>query len=344
MERNYARNRIITQLFMNMGWTVRYFHPLSSQLGLIQSLFSKLQRPDLIWIPCFRQRDVHSAAVWARRWDVPVIFDPITSVYEKETYERKKWPPDSRRAESRKAWERALFLKADLLVLENHAYVDFVHQHMGIPKDRLAVIYQGAFSDLFKPAPSPPSEPPYEIVFFGSFHPSMGTDVIVEAARQTTDLPCKWIFIGDGDLRKKTEQSATDLANVVFEGWLEYQKLPSRLAKAHILLGIFGTTFKTDFVIPNKVFESMAVGRPLITQWARSYKENIGRTEVVGWVPRGDAQALAATVRDWVSRPEDLARRAKATRDLFDQYFRPQVQQKNLAHILRRVVPHLDIP
>ncbi len=337
MEHKFARNRIITNLFKDLGWEIRYFHPISSQLGLILAPFARLKRPDLIWVPCFRQRDVHSAAVWSRHWKVPVIFDPITSVYEKETYERKKWPPGSRQAERRKLWERNLFLKMDLVVLENHAYIDFVHDEMGVPRDRLAAIYQGAFTDFFKPTPVPPVQSPLEIVFVGSFHPSMGTDVIVEAAKLTTDLPCKWVFIGDGDLRKPTEDQAKGLSNVVFEGWLDYQKLPERLSKAHILLGIFGTTFKTDFVIPNKVFESMAVARPLITQWAKAYEGNIGRTDVIGWIPRGDAQALADTVRKWLSSPEDLSQRGEATRALFDRHFGPDVQRKDLAAILDRV-------
>jgi glycosyltransferase involved in cell wall biosynthesis len=337
MERNFARNRIIVGLFRDLDWEVRFFHPFSSQLGLFQAPFSRLQRPDLIWVPCFRQRDVHSAAIWARRWKVPAIFDPITSVYEKETYERKKWPPGSRSAERRKAWERKLFLKMDLVILENHAYIDFVHDEMGIPRDRLAAIYQGAFTDFFKAAPAPPIQSSLEIVFVGSFHPSMGTDVIVEAAKLTTDLPCKWILIGDGDLRKPAQEQARGLSNVVFEGWLDYQKLPDRLAKAHILLGIFGTTFKTDFVIPNKVFESMAVARPLITQWAKAYEANIGRNDVIGWIPRGDARALADTVRKWLATPENLAQRGEATRELFDRHFGPDVQRKDLSAVLDRV-------
>ena len=107
MGRNYARNRIITKLFKEIDWSVHYYHPISSQLSLIQALFAGLKRPDLIWVPCFRQKDVHSAALWSRHWKVPVIFDPITSAYEKETYERKKWPAGSKRAERRKAWQTA---------------------------------------------------------------------------------------------------------------------------------------------------------------------------------------------------------------------------------------------
>jgi len=338
MDLNFARNRIIVSLFKELGWHIDYFHPISSQLGLLQSLFIRPARPDLIWIPAFRQRDVNSASFWGRRWGVPIVFDPITSSFEKDTFERLKWPPASRRAERRKLWEKRLFLKADLVVLENDAYVDFVHDQMQIPRDRLAVIYQGAFTDFFKPTPPPVPKPPYEIIFVGSFHPSMGTDIIVEAAKLTQDLPCRWILIGDGDLRPEVQERAQGLQNVIFEGWIKYDTLPQRLSRAHILLGIFGTTFKTDFVIPNKVFESMAVGRPLITQSAASYMTNIGTSDVIGWVPRGDPHALAEIVRRWLDEPEKLAERGTATLSLFDHHFSPAVQQQALRAIIDRVL------
>jgi len=338
MDPNFARNRIIASLFTELGWHIDYFHPVSSQLGMLQSLFSRPPRPTLIWIPAFRQRDVHSAFFWGRHWGVPIIFDPITSNFEKDTFERHKWSPGSRRAERRKLWEKSLFLKADLVVLENDAYADFVHDQMQIPRERLAVIYQGAFTDFFKPTPPPLPQPPYEIIFVGSFHPSMGTDIIVDAARLTQDLPCRWILIGDGDLRPGVQERAQGLQNVIFEGWIEYAALPQRLSHAHIVFVVFGTTFKTDFVIPNKVFESMAVGRPLITQSAASYMTNIGTSDVIGWVPRGDARALAETVRRWLAEPEKLAQRGTATRSLFDRQFGPAVQQQALHAIIDRVL------
>ena len=83
----------------------------------------------------------------------------------------------------------------------------------------------------------------------------------------------------------------------------------------------------------------MAVARPLITQWARSYEANIGRTEVLGWVQRGDARGLAETVRKWLSDPDNLYHRGKATRALFEQHFGPEVQRKDLMAIVDRVLP-----
>ena len=84
----------------------------------------------------------------------------------------------------------------------------------------------------------------------------------------------------------------------------------------------------------------MAMAKPLITQWANSYRENIGRSDVIGWVPRGDAQALAETVRNWLAKPEDLHGRGIATRSLFDEHFGPEAQKRDLEAILKRVIPN----
>lgn len=336
-DRDYSRNRIVAKLFSELGWTIDTFHPISSQLGLVESYLRRPRRPDLIWVPCFRQRDMHSALHWAGRWRVPLIFEPLTSAYEKEVYERGKWPPGSKPAERRKRWESNLFRRSDLVVLENPAYADFVHGEMGIPRRKLGVLYQGAFADFFQPMPYPPATAPFEIVFVGSFHPSMGTDVIVEAARLARNLPCTWVLIGDGEMKPRAVAMAQGLANVRFEPWIDYQRLPDRLGAAHILLGIFGQTHKTDFVIPNKVFEAMAVGRPLITQTASAYAETIGGSPAIGWVPRADPRAIAETVGRWLEHPETLGRRGEETKSLFDAHFSVDRQCQRFKALLGRV-------
>jgi len=178
----------------------------------------------------------------------------------------------------------------------------------------------------------------------GSFQPSMGTDVIVKAAGLSRDMPCKWILIGEGDDKPEAQRLAQGLPNVEFAGWVPYEALPEHMAGMHILLGIFGTTLKTDFVIPNKIFEAMAVARPLITQTARSYKDNIGSSGVIGWVPRGDPEALAGKVRSWIAEPAALSSRGEATRRLFDEHFGDRRMIAQLGGILSGVMLPLQNP
>jgi glycosyltransferase involved in cell wall biosynthesis len=311
---------------------------VASELGLIQAYVKRLQRPDLVWVPCFRQRDMHSAVHFARKWDVPLIFDPLISWYQKEAYERGKWTPGSRRAEKRKQWERRLFESATKVVLENPAYVDFVHSEMGVARNKLEILYTAAFTDIFRPAPAPKPVPPFSIGFVGSFQPSMGTNIIVEAARLSQDTPCRWILIGEGDTKPEAERRAGGLANVEFVPWVPYEAISERMAQMHMLLGIFGATHKTDIVIPNKIFEAMAIARPLITQTAASYAGTIGGTDIIGWVPGGDPRALADKVRQWIAEPDHLPERGAATRKLYDLHFSPDIMRGLLANIIDNAV------
>jgi glycosyltransferase involved in cell wall biosynthesis len=125
-------------------------------------------------------------------------------------------------------------------------------------------------------------------------------------------------------------------SNVRFESWLPYEHLPNRIAKAHILLGIFGSSVKADLVIPNKMFQAMAVGRPVITRRSKAYQTTLEDSDVIGWVSPADPATLAFVARKWFEDPSKLARRGKETRALFDRFFGEDKQKAMLNHILKR--------
>jgi glycosyltransferase involved in cell wall biosynthesis len=320
-ELEYSRNRIVRSLFEDLGWRVNYFHPFSSRLGLPESLVRRPERPDLLFVPCFRHRDISSAAFWAKKWKVPLILDPLISAYEKEVFERKKWPPNSAKAEKRRRWENRLFATGDVIIADTAAHATFFQDRLGVHPDRLQVLYVSAEQPLFSERPSPAPEPPFELLFYGSFLELHGIDIIIEAAKLLGDPDIHWVLLGAGDIKKKMQVAARDYPNIRFESWIPYEKLPDRIARAHILLGVFGPTVLTDLVIPNKMFQSMAVGRPVITSISRAYKDSLEKTNTIGWVPGGNPHALANTVHDWLKHPHLLADRGRDTRRLFDRYF-----------------------
>ena len=59
---------------------------------------------------------------------------------------------------------------------------------------------------------------------------------------------------------------------------------------------------------------------------------------MIGWVERGNEQALANKVREWIANPEDLPERGLKTRELFDQYFGDEKMRGMLKTILDRVL------
>lgn len=146
----------------------------------------------------------------------------------------------------------------------------------------------------------------------------------------------KWVLLGQGPLRKLCEENAKGLENVTFEDWLPYEKLPERIRRADILLGVFGTTPKAGRVIPNKVFQSLACGRPVVTRSASAYPEALGAAENSGlvWTSAGDAQSLADRVANLVADPDKLRQFSEAAAESSWQYFSEAVVRQQLKNAL----------
>lgn len=293
---DYARNRILRQALRDLGWQVVDFRPRVSALGDLEAGLRRLARPDLLWVPCFRQRDLAAARRWAQRVRVPLVADPLISAYDKQVEERGKFPADSRPARRLLAWEGRLLAGADLVLADTTAHADYFRTTLGLPACKLYVVPVGAEESLFHPCPQarPASAGPLQVIFYGSFIPLQGPQVIVAAARALEGEPVALTLIGNGPLRGECERAARGLGNIRFEDWLSYTELPGRICAADVVLGIFGTTPKAGRVIPNKVYQALACGRAVLTRPSAAYPPALtGRDCGIVWTPAGDSGALA---------------------------------------------------
>lgn len=336
---DYSRNRIMRKLLGELGWKVQDFHPRFSGLGDWEAQLRRLPRPDLVWVPCFRQRDLAAASRWATRHGVSLLFDPLISAYDKQVDERVKMNPGSLRAKRLLAWERTLFQRASRVLADTPAHADYFAQVFDVPRKNLAVVYVGAEEALFKPEPltSDARSGALEVLFYGSFIPLQAPQVVIEAARLYQGPPVKWVLLGQGPLRKLCEENARELANVTFEGWMPYEQLPDRIHQADILLGVFGTTPKAGRVIPNKVFQSLACGRTVVTRSANAYPEALIAAGNSGlfWTSAGDAQSLADCVATLAADADKLRQMGEAAVETSRQYFSESVVRHQLNEALQ---------
>lgn len=337
----YSRNRILRKQFIDLGWQLRDFHPKYAPLGDWEAWLNRMPKPDLVWVPCFRQRDLAAAARWAKRQGVPVAFDPLISAYDKQVGERGKLTAGSAQANTLLSWERELFMRPDLVLADTPAHAAYFAETLGVKKDRLAVVYVGAEETLFKPEPQQAGEKevPLEALFYGSFIQLQGPEVVIEAARLYQGPPVKWTLLGQGPLRKLCEERAAGLENVSFENWLPYEKLPGRIHRANVLLGVFGATPKAGRVIPNKVYQALACGRAVITRPADAYPDSLRNQENSGliWSPGGDAHSLANHLAVLAADRDKLRRLGEAAAATSQKYFSEAVVRSQLNDALENL-------
>jgi glycosyltransferase involved in cell wall biosynthesis len=87
-----------------------------------------------------------------------------------------------------------------------------------------------------------------------------------------------------------------------------YERLPEELHRAGCALGIFAASPKAQRVIPNKVFQALACGTPVITADTPAARELLVDGESALLVTPGDARALADAIRRLAQDPK-LAQR-----------------------------------
>lgn len=331
---DYSRNRILRQAFHALGWRIADFHPMISRLGRFEAALRRTEVPDLIWLPAFRQRDMAAAAAFAAAHRRPLIFDPMISAYDKQVFEQRKFAEGSPRAAALLTWERALFAKADRIIADTKGHADFYANTLKVPDERLRVVALGAEDGLFAPFPlvEKSADTPLEALFFGSFINLQAPEVIVEAAK-LCDAPVRWVLLGDGPLRAACEELAAGHPNISFEDYLPYEMLPGRVARADILLGIFGESGKAARVIPNKVYQAMAAGRVVISRASEAYPTP--KSEGLIEVPPNDPAALAGAVARLAADRSSLERRGKAARAYIDQHFSSDSIHAQLADAIR---------
>jgi glycosyltransferase involved in cell wall biosynthesis len=121
---------------------------------------------------------------------------------------------------------------------------------------------------------------------------------VLDAARTAPDLHFK--IVGSGQLQPLLQRHPPNVEHVP---WVEYERLPQELQRAGCALGVFGTSEKAGRVIPNKVFQALACGVPVITADTPAARELLVEDESAQLVPPGEAPALAAAVRRFAEDP-----------------------------------------
>jgi glycosyltransferase involved in cell wall biosynthesis len=220
----------------------------------------------------------------------PVVFNPLVSLSDTFVGDRGRFRAGSLPARILAEVDRRAFRAADLVVCDTQAHADYIAERAGLPRERVAVCFVGAEERLFQPGWAPAE--PFECLFVGKLIPLHGLATILAAARIASEL--RFRLVGSGQLHTLL---ADKPANVTHVPWVEYERLPGELHRAGCALGIFGTSGKAARVIPNKAFQALACGTPLVTADTPGARELLVDGESALLVPAGDEEALAEAVR-----------------------------------------------
>jgi glycosyltransferase involved in cell wall biosynthesis len=232
----------------------------------------------------------------------PVVFNPLVSLTDTLVSDRRRFRAGSLAARTLEAIDRHALRSADVVVADTEAHARYLAGLAGLAE--VPVCFVGAEERLFRPAWSRPER--FSVLFVGKLIPLQGVETILEAARLAPDVPFR--VVGSGQLEGRLRSAPPNVEHVA---WVEYERLPGELSRAGCALGIFGTTGKAQRVIPNKAFQALATGAPLITADTPAARELLADGQSALLVPPGDPEALAEAIHRLAAEP-DLAKRIAA--------------------------------
>jgi len=220
----------------------------------------------------------------------PVVFNPLVSLEDTMVGDRRLVRRRSLTAAAMRFADRTAFRGADLVVADTAAHARYFADRFELPSDRVAVCYVGAEDRLFKPGSREVGG--FHALFVGKLIPLHGLETILAASRLCPEIEFR--IVGSGQL----EDLITDRPpNARWEAWVDYEVLPDLYRSAGCALGIFGTSEKAARVIPNKAYQALATGTPLITADTAGARELLSHEHDALLVPAGNPEALAAAVR-----------------------------------------------
>jgi glycosyltransferase involved in cell wall biosynthesis len=183
---------------------------------------------------------------------------------------------------------------------ENGTYLTTM---FGVNPKRIFVVPVGADQELFKHDVeefSDPAPPGIAVLFYGTMIPLQGVDTIIRAAKLLeSDAGTRIEIIGDGQTLSSTRAlaQALDVKNVTFTPAVPFSELPCRIRRADIVLGIFGETAKAIRVVPNKVYQAIAMGAAVVTRDSSAAGAVLTDGVSALLVPPADPMALSAAIR-----------------------------------------------
>ncbi|NMC21849.1 MAG: glycosyltransferase family 4 protein, partial [Thermogutta sp.] len=338
--------RVWTYLAPNAGTVRRILNYLSFMVSAVWAAL-RLPRPDVL-VATSPQFFCGWAGVWVRRLRrVPFVLE-IRDIWPDsiETVGAIRFRPLLRFLER---LERRMYLAADHIVAVGEGYKRRILEKVDIP-DRISVITNGV--DLARFPLQPPDaelrrrrhgENKFVCAYVGTVGMAHGLEVVLDAAdllrRRGRDDVVFWL-VGDGACRERLQAEAERRGlkdRVVFTGRQAKEDVPRVLASVDACLVHLRKTALFETVIPSKIFEMMAMARPIIMGVNGDAREITAQAGAAIAIEPESAESLAEAVVRLADDPALRGRLASSARDYVAAHYDRNRLAEEFLELLRAV-------
>ena len=274
-------------------------------------------RPAAFLVPHPSQIDGVVIGLIGRILRIPVVIDYFVSLHETVILDRELASTTSIKASILKTVDRWSARLASTVLADTPEDAAEFSSITRTPLHKWRIIRVGADPEIYYRHPEI-AQVPQSVLFYGTYIPLQGIEHIVHASLL---LPSHYqlTLLGDGQLRPQIERLIGECkAPVHLVDSVTENELVRHISAAQVCLGVFGHGEKTQRVIPNKVYQCLAVGRAVITGDSPAI-EILG--DAVVTVPVAHPQALASAIITLIEDDEQRRKLEVKGYELFNNLF-----------------------
>jgi glycosyltransferase involved in cell wall biosynthesis len=180
-----------------------------------------------------------------------------------------------------------------------------------------------------------------DLLYVGKIDVHRGVDLMIralEGLRQ--EFPSlRLTLVGDGKSTANLVQLAKDLGvadKVNFPGWVDWTGIAEYIRKSTVCLIPHRRSEHTDTTLPNKLFDYMALSKPVIASDCEPLRRIIEREDCGLVFKSGDVESLKDAIRNMLRDP-DLDKKGANGRRAIEQEYNWMLDKTKLLDTIRQV-------
>lgn len=307
----------------------------------IAKRFNQLQSVNAIYVGYPGHFDVLVAYPIAKLLHKKLVFNPLLIFYTGFTEEQGILRKNSLLAKILRAGESLVYNLCDVVFADTPFQKDYLMKVFNVPEKKIRVLPIGADDRYYRYTPYTNKTKTINVVYYGLYSPIHGVEHIIEAANMLRDKKdITFTFVGNGNTFKENFERAKTLGlkNVTFHYDVPVEKHPAIIQKTDIFFGFLQNHPTVDRVIPNKIYQGLALGKTIITADAPVIRSVFTDKKNVYLCKPSDPKDLARAILDLQVHPALRMTIAENGYALYRKKFTPRVLGKRLAEYVNEVL------
>lgn len=328
----------------HMTW-IAILKRIAKKYKLLVEIFkhiNDIKRSDVIYVGYPGHVEVLLAYIVGKIFGKKVIFFPVITLYTGYVEDQDFLSKKTLLATALKYGEILIYNLCDLVLPDTPYQLEHMKKTFHIPEKKLRSLPIGADDKVYAYTPyTNTKSKSVNVVYYGLYTPLHGVEHIVEAARiLKKDKDITFTLVGNGNTFQVNYDRAKSLglSNMIFFHNTPESEHIGIIQKADIFLGFLQDHPTVKRVIPNKVYQGLALGRVVLCAKSPVIESIFTHEKNIYLCKPSDPQDLAKAILHLKNNPEERTYIAENGYKLFKEEFTPKSVGRILIKYIKDII------